>query len=141
MEEMGTSSLHNGGSDKLPKREKAPRRCCRRKTKHESEQTANSSSAAPPQSDLTEYGHLGIDEYYKQRTMEVLHRMKKQARLLTFQQGMLESFVLLFGTLGVLLATFDQTELAMICVSLEKFHALSTRLDAANAGERDMTRP
>lgn len=32
-------------------------------------------------------------------------------------------FVLLFGTLGVLLATFDQTELAMICVSLAPWNA------------------
>ena len=55
--------------------------------------------------------------------------------------------MLLFGTFGVLLSTFDQTELAMICLSLaaslqslEKFHALSTRLDAANTGERDMRR-
>ncbi|CAE7711030.1 unnamed protein product, partial [Symbiodinium microadriaticum] len=100
---------------------------------------------APEREDLSSYGHLGIDEYYDQRTLEVLARMKKQAFWLTFKQGALESFVLLFGTAGVLLSTFDQTELAMVCVSLaaslqslERFHALSTRLDAANAGERDM---
>lgn len=53
--------------------------------------------------------------------------------------------MLLLGTFGVLLSTFDQTEIAMICLSLaanlqalERFHALSNRLDAANAGERDL---
>lgn len=143
----------------------------------------------PNQADLTQYGHLGVDDYYQQRTLDVFGRMKQQAFWLTFKQGALESrlaapyslefpsksssiacfcssiacfraplehalellsllgFVLLFGTFGVLLSTFDQTELAMICLSLaaslqslEKFHALSTRLDAANTGERDMWR-
>ncbi|OLQ04945.1 hypothetical protein AK812_SmicGene11918 [Symbiodinium microadriaticum] len=160
MEEMGTSSLHNGGRDKLPKPHEPMTargnpfgtcpwcRCCLRRQPEnyvDVDDRSPTGSKAPEREDLSSYGHLGIDEYYDQRTLEVLARMKKQAFWLTFKQGALESFVLLFGTAGVLLSTFDQTELAMVCVSLaaslqslERFHALSTRLDAANAGERDM---
>lgn len=97
------------------------------------------------QNDLSKFGHIGVDEYYHQRTLWVFERMKNQAFWLTFLQGTLESLVLLLGTFGVLLSTFDQTEIAMICLScaanlqaLERFHALSNRLDAANAGERDL---
>lgn len=163
MEEMGTSSLHNGGNDKLPSRQKAQlrrygpeesrwrrvRRYFRQKKQASEEEEeppdTESGNLAPDQEDLTMYGHIGIDDYYRQRTLDVLERMKNQAFWLTFKQGGLESFVLLFGTAGVLLSTFGQTEVAMITVSLaaslqslERFHALSTRLDAANAGERDM---
>jgi len=165
MEEMGTSSLHNGGFDKLPNPRQGSgterknlygtcgcRCCCRKRTNEKpsdkdkaSSKDSSSNKAEAPEQEVFQYGHLGIDEYYEQRTLEVLARMKNQAFWLTFKQGALESFVLLFGTAGVLLSTFDQTELAMVCVSLaaslqslERFHALSTRLDAANAGERDM---
>eukprot|EP00439_Symbiodinium_sp_Y106_P041616 s156_g5.t1 len=167
MEEMGTSSLHNGGNDKLPSRQKAQlrrygpqesrwqrvRRYFRPKKPASDEEEppdTESGNLAPDQEDLTMYGHIGIDDYYRQRTLDVLERMKNQAFWLTFKQGGLESFVLLFGTAGVLLSTFGQTEVAMITVSLAaslqslvlifyiRFHALSTRLDAANAGERDM---
>ncbi|CAL1138060.1 unnamed protein product [Cladocopium goreaui] len=158
MEEMGTSSLHGHGVDELPTPRASNSKIlgflcclCRRrdpgKLPNEATQDPISRNRydAPSQLDWKQYGHLGVDEYYQQRTLKVFERMKSQASWLTFKQGSLESFVLLLGTFGVLLSTFDQTDIAMICLSvaanlqaLERFHALSTRLDAANAGERDL---
>mmetsp|Transcript_61571 Transcript_61571/g.124990 ORF Transcript_61571/g.124990 Transcript_61571/m.124990 type:complete len:1174 (+) Transcript_61571:29-3550(+) len=154
MEEMGTSSLHGHGFDKLPSNVRSTKYpflcwCCRRQKKPRQDErgqiVASGHDGALSQNDLSRYGHIGVDEYYHQRTLSVFERMKNQAFWLTFLQGALESLVLLLGTFGVLLSTFDQTEIAMICLSLaanlqalERFHALSNRLDAANAGERDL---
>eukprot|EP00434_Breviolum_minutum_P029607 symbB.v1.2.026178.t1/scaffold2592.1/size78170/3 len=169
MEEMGTSSLHGHGFDKLPSsrkrhnfsletqatnkeklrflEKKLPRLVCWcfGRAKEEVQEKDTTSDGALNQSDLSKFGHIGVDDYYHQRTLEVLWRMKHQAFWLTFMQGGLESCVLLLGSFGVLLSTLEQTEMAMICLSLaaslqalERFHALSNRLDAANSGERDM---
>eukprot|EP00435_Cladocopium_sp_Y103_P014243 s2874_g3.t1 len=160
MEEMGTSSLHGHGVDELPTPRPSQSKIfgflcwsCRRRDPGQLPKEATQDPIsrnrydAPSQLDWKQYGHLGrcVDEYYQQRTLKVFERMKNQASWLTFKQGSLESLVLLLGTFGVLLSTFDQTDIAMICLSvaaslqsLERFHALSTRLDAANAGERDL---
>eukprot|EP00435_Cladocopium_sp_Y103_P000053 s3714_g1.t1 len=125
MEEMGTSSLHGHGFDKLPSNVRSTKYpflcwCCRRPKKPQDQREQIMSSGydgALSQNDLSKFGHIGVDEYYHQRTLWVFERMKNQAFWLTFLQGTLESLVLLLGTFGVLLSTFDQTEIAMICLS------------------------
>ena len=122
MEEMGTSSLHGHGFDKLPssrKRHNFSLVCwCFGRAKEEVQEKDTTSDGALNQSDLSKFGHIGVDDYYHQRTLEVLWRMKHQAFWLTFMQGGLESCVLLLGSFGVLLSTLEQTEMAMICLSL-----------------------